>query len=183
LEGRLTGCELFLYIDNQVAEGAYYRGTAVNLLLFELVVEIYVLQMKCDIILHVIWIAGTQMIQQSADYLSRGGGAGLATQGLSMMSEVPLNIGALERNALLEPWIRSWAGEEGLVTITPEDWFSDDHARGTFLWTRPPVAAADQLCDVVRKSPCCLHVFMCPLIMTQLFKKGVVEGLHFMFEC
>jgi hypothetical protein len=31
LEGRLTGCELFLYTDKQVAEGAYYQGTASSL--------------------------------------------------------------------------------------------------------------------------------------------------------
>jgi hypothetical protein len=88
--------------------------------------------MKYDIILHAIWIAGMRMIQQGTDDLSRGGGAGLAKQGLSMTSEVPLSLGALERNALLEPSIRSWAGEEGLVTLTPDGWFSDAHARGFF---------------------------------------------------
>jgi hypothetical protein len=64
LEGRLTGREIFLYTDNQVAEGSYYRGTASSQSLFELVVELYILQMKYDIILHVVWIAGTRMIQQ-----------------------------------------------------------------------------------------------------------------------
>jgi elongation factor P--beta-lysine ligase len=54
LEGRLTGREVFLYTDNQVAEGSYYRGTAASQYLFELVVELYILQMKYGIILHVI---------------------------------------------------------------------------------------------------------------------------------
>jgi hypothetical protein len=27
-EGRLNGCEVFLYTDNQTAEGSYFRGTA-----------------------------------------------------------------------------------------------------------------------------------------------------------
>jgi hypothetical protein len=95
LEGRLIVCEIFLYTDKQVAEGENYRGTVSNLLLFELVVELYVLQMKYDIILHGIWISDTRMIQQGTDDLSRGGGSGLATQGLSMMSGVPLSLGAL----------------------------------------------------------------------------------------
>jgi hypothetical protein len=111
LEGRLTGREIFLYTDNQVAEGSYYRGTVASQSLFELVVELYILQMKYDIILHVVWIAGTRIIQQGTDDLSRGGGAGLATQGLAMRGEVPLSLGALERSVLLEPWIRSWVGE------------------------------------------------------------------------
>jgi hypothetical protein len=155
LEGRLTGREIFLYTDNQVAKGSYYRGTAASQSLFELVVELYILQMKYDVILHVVWIAGTRMIQQGTDDLSRGGGAGLVTQGLTMRGEVPLSLGALERNVLLEPWIRSWVGEEGLVTLTPEGWFSDAHSRGSFLWAPPPAAAAaavEQLCDAVQTS-------------------------------
>jgi hypothetical protein len=72
------------------------------------------------------------MIQQGTDDSSRGGRAGLATQVLAMRGEVPLSQGALERNVLLEPWIRSWVGEEGLVTLTREGWFSDVHSRGSF---------------------------------------------------
>jgi hypothetical protein len=101
LEGRLTGRDFFLYTDTQVAEGSYYRGTAASQSLFELVAELYFLQMKYDIILHVVWIAGTRMIQKGTDDLSRGGGAGLATQGMTMTGEVPLSSGALERNVLL----------------------------------------------------------------------------------
>jgi hypothetical protein len=140
--------------------------------------------MKYGIILHVILIAGTRMIQQGTDYLSRGGGADLATQGLTMRGEVPLSQGALERNVLLEPWIRSWVGEEGLVTLTPEGWFSDAHSRGSFLWAPPPSAAAaavDQFYDAVHKRPCCSHVFVCPLIMTYLWRKQFLKACAFRF--
>jgi hypothetical protein len=97
LEGRWTGREIFLYTDNQVAEASYYRDTAASQSLFELVVELYILQMKYNIIFHVIWMTGTRMIQQGTYDLSRGGGAGLATQSLAMRGEVPLSQGALER--------------------------------------------------------------------------------------
>jgi hypothetical protein len=150
LEGRLTGRDIFLYTDNQVAEGSYYRGTAASQSLFEQVVELYILQMKYGIILHLVWIARTRMIQQRIDDLSRGGGAGLTTQGLTMRGKVPLSLGALERNVFLEPRIRS-------------------HLRGSFLLAPPPAAAAsavEQLCYAVHKRPCCRHVFVCPLIMT-----------------
>jgi hypothetical protein len=171
LEGRLTWRKIFLYTDNQVAEGSYYRGTAASQSLFELVVELYILQMKYEIIMHVIWIAGTRMIQQGTYDLSQGGGVGLVTQGLAMRGAVPLSQGALDCNVLLEPWIRSWVGGQGLVTLTPEGWFSDAHLRGSFLWVPPPAATAaavDRLCDAVHKRPCCSHVFVCPLIMTYM---------------
>jgi hypothetical protein len=74
--------------------------------------------MKYAIILHVIWIAGMWMIQKGTDDLSLEGGSGLVTQCLSMMGEFPLSLGALEHNLLLEPWIRIWTEEEGLVTLT-----------------------------------------------------------------
>jgi ribonuclease HI len=39
-EGRLDGCEVFLYADNQTAEGSYFRGTAKSRALFELIVTL-----------------------------------------------------------------------------------------------------------------------------------------------
>jgi hypothetical protein len=58
-EGRLEGCEIFLYTDNQTEEGDYSKGTTGSRSLFELIVMLYKLQMEFDFILHVIWIAGT----------------------------------------------------------------------------------------------------------------------------
>jgi hypothetical protein len=89
-EGRLKGAGIFLFTDNQAAEGAYYRGTYPSRALFELVVTIYKFHMKYDLVLHVIWIAGTHMIQQGTDGLSRGEEMVPATQGLSLVRVVPL---------------------------------------------------------------------------------------------
>jgi hypothetical protein len=102
-EGRLDGCEVFLYTDNQTAEGAYSKGTAKSRALFEFIVMLYQLQMKLkfDLILHVIWIAGTRMIQQGTDGLSRGEENGLATGGLSLGGMVPLHLSATERSPKL----------------------------------------------------------------------------------
>jgi hypothetical protein len=83
-EGRLEGCEVLLYTNNQTSEGAYSKGTSCIRSLFELIVMLYKLQMEFDFILHVIWIAGTQMIQQGTDGLLRGKENGIATCGLSL---------------------------------------------------------------------------------------------------
>jgi hypothetical protein len=71
------------------------------MLLFELVMELYIEHIMYDVILHVIWIAGTLMIQQGTDDLSRGGGADLATQCLSMRGDVPLSLVPLKCNHVL----------------------------------------------------------------------------------
>jgi hypothetical protein len=88
-EGPLKGADIFLFTDNQVAEGAYYRGFPPRRALFELVVTLYKLQMKYDLVLHVIWITGTRMIQQGTYCLSRGEEMGPATQGLSLVGVAP----------------------------------------------------------------------------------------------
>jgi hypothetical protein len=53
----------FLDTDNQTAEGSYFWGMAKSRALFELIATLYKLQMQFDFILHVLWIAGTRMIQ------------------------------------------------------------------------------------------------------------------------
>jgi hypothetical protein len=40
-KGLLTGAEVFLFTDNQAAEGAYYQGTSPSRALFDLVVTLY----------------------------------------------------------------------------------------------------------------------------------------------
>jgi hypothetical protein len=53
-------------------EGYYFWGTAKIRDLFDPIVTFYKLQMQFDFMLHVIWIAGTRMIQQGTDGFSRG---------------------------------------------------------------------------------------------------------------
>jgi hypothetical protein len=69
-EGLLDGCAVFLYTDNQTSEASYFRGSAKSRAWFELIVTLYKLQMQYDSSLHVVWIAGTRMIQQGTDGLS-----------------------------------------------------------------------------------------------------------------
>jgi hypothetical protein len=60
--------------------------------------------MEFDFILHVIFIAGTRMIQQGTYGLSRGG-VGPSNCRLSLGGMVPLHLSARERNPGLEEWI------------------------------------------------------------------------------
>jgi hypothetical protein len=71
--------------------------------------------------LHVIHVAGTRMIGQGLDGLSRGNlTEGAVMTGHSMTSYVPLSKTALEQSKDLEPWVRSWAGTD-LEVLSPDD--------------------------------------------------------------
>jgi len=71
------GLELFLFTDNLVAESAFYRGTSSNPLLFNLIIHLKKLELQYSLNLHTVHIAGTRMMEQGTDGLSRGGGVGV----------------------------------------------------------------------------------------------------------
>ena len=66
------GTEVFMFTDNSTAESAFYRGTSSSRLLFELVLRTRKLEMDGHVFVKVIWVAGTRMIEQGTDGLSRG---------------------------------------------------------------------------------------------------------------
>jgi hypothetical protein len=70
--GRLAGAEVFMFTDNQVVERVYYKGSATEELLFEMVFELRLLALEAGFTLHVIHVAGTRLIDQGVDPLSRG---------------------------------------------------------------------------------------------------------------
>jgi hypothetical protein len=70
--GDLAEAELFVFTDNSTAEGAYPKGITDSRLLFDLVLCLRTLDMSGSLRLHVIHVAGTRMISQGTDGLSRG---------------------------------------------------------------------------------------------------------------
>ena len=141
MAGSLVGAEVFFFTDNAVAEAAFYSGTASSRTLFELVVELRSLELVGNFRLHLIHIAGTRMIAQGTDALSRG--ERHLGQLLSPLENiVPLHLTAIQRSSLLLPWIKSWAGDT-IIVASPEDWFSRAHTETdhTWVWDLPPAAA------------------------------------------
>jgi hypothetical protein len=184
-EGRLDGCEVFLYTDNQTAEGSYFQGTAKSRALFELIVTLYKLQMQFDFILHVVWIAGTRMIQQGTDGLSRGEENGLATCGMALGGMVPLPLSATAWSGMLEDWINGWADTgRKLEVLEPRGWFTSGHRLGSFGWFPVPAAAYAaivQFCDALHKRSSCFHVFAIPRMMTHRWTKQLLKATDVYF--
>jgi hypothetical protein len=114
------GTEIFLFTGNFVTERAFFRGSASTKSLFDLVLRLCKLQMDRDIFLHLIWCAGTHMIKQGADGLSRRNLDNGVMIGEHMLEHVPIHLSALERVEHLHEWISSWADPDARF-FTPED--------------------------------------------------------------
>lgn len=71
-EQTLQDTELFMFTDNTVAEVAFFHGTSSSKVLFDLVLRLRKVELESGVLLDVIHVAGTRMIRQGADGLSRG---------------------------------------------------------------------------------------------------------------
>ena len=188
--GPLKMTEVFLMTDNSVAEAAFHKGTSSNKCLFELIVRLRILEMKSESRFWIIHVAGTRMMEQGTDGLSRGDLREGVMQGKQMMSFMPLHRSALERSLKLEQWIRSWAGED-LAFLSPEDWFEKGHdisggtkngdgiwlpnyAKGTYIWAPAPAAGAvavEELRHARHKRKDSTHIFVVPRLFATEWRK------------
>ena len=197
-KGILKGKENFLSTDNSTAESIAQKGSSTSKLLFELIVRLYKLPMKYHCSVQLIHVAGTRMIKQGTDGFSRGDLLEGVLKGMTMMSFVPLHLGASDAEASFKIWVNSWAGKLGNQSVEwleAEDWFERGHdlkgfrrnidgrkipsyQHGTFVWTPPPAAAIvalEEMRQVRHKRQQSSHIFIVPSLMTpewksQLFK-------------
>jgi len=79
--------------------------------------------MRGDFTFHLVHVAGSRMIAQGTDGISRGCLSEGVMSGATMLSFVPLHLSALDRHPDMLPWIRSWSGQPKLCPLTPEDWY------------------------------------------------------------
>ena len=190
--GELEGAEVFIFTDNSTAESAFFKGASKSRLLFELILELRELEMNCRTRIHFVHVAGTRMIAQGSDGLSRGNLSEGVMRGMAMESFIPLNESALERSSALKGWISSWAVGE-LEFLTPRDWFIRGHdmvegsfetnsdgfkwpsyRKGTFVWSPPP-AAAETMLGELRKTrhrrTKSTHLILVPRLMAPSWQK------------
>eukprot|EP00978_Attheya_sp_CCMP212_P016480 scaffold43205_cov34-Attheya_sp.AAC.2 len=157
-DGVLQGAEVFMFTDNTTAEGAFFRGTSSVRPLYELVVRLKTLELRGEFRLHMIHVAGTRMIAQGTDGLSRGNIGEGVMAGEAMSSFVPLHQTAIEREPKVLEWIGELIGDKTIHSLSPEGWFDQGHGItghtrtasgvwlptrevGTHLWSPPPAAA------------------------------------------
>lgn len=204
-QGWLHDVELFFCTDNSTAEGAFYSGTSTSAVLHDLILRIKVAAQKGNIKLHVIHIAGTRMIDQETDAMLRGALMEGAMAGKSMLHFVPFNRGAAERSDLLLPWLQHWLPKdtETASPLEPRQWFLEGQGIHSwesnvdgipcpvirdpraYVWAPPPAAAdvaLEQLILARHKRPHRLDVFVCPRLMTHLWRRRLYRMADVVFE-
>ncbi len=136
--------------------------------------------------IHFVHIAGTRMIEQGTDGLSRGNTTEGVMQGQNFLSFVPLNLNVLERqDQPLKGWVESWFGSfEPCKWLSPEDWYHEGHFANRCVWTPAPAAgeaALEQLAKVVHKRPQHAHVVIIPRLMTALWRRTLSKICDLIF--
>ncbi len=185
--GRLKNCKLFVFTDNLMAEGCFYRGSSKLVHLHALVLELRTLEMTFGMTIHVIHIAGSRMIAQGTDGCSWGSMMEGVMAGRDMLSFVDLLQNAVKRRPPVLEWVQSWTNLPKLEPLPPEGWFKEGHGfvSGTLdknkvwipthagknklhLWTPPPTvadAALEELLKARHKRTDTYHVVLIPRLM------------------
>jgi hypothetical protein len=153
--------------------------------------------------LQVIHVAGTRMISQGTDGLSRGCLTEGIMTGSSMLNYIPLHLSADARQPSLLPWLQDWTGCATLRPLSPAEWFDRGHGvkggkigpRGLWhptpiadtwiLWCPPPAAAdvaVEELMYSRHKRTYLNHVFVIPRLATHLWRKKLFKTCDIFFE-
>ncbi|KAI2498993.1 hypothetical protein MHU86_15497 [Fragilaria crotonensis] len=160
--------------------------------------------MRIGIKINVFHIAGTRMIAQGTDGVSRGFLGQGVMDGEAMSAFVPIHLSAIERSAQdLVPWIRRWAGNEAIL-LDEMGWFEKGHdvegwktgsdgfcrpvlveqAR-TYIWAPAPIAAEVALSEMrkarIKRQRAC-HIFVCPRLCTNQWLRHLFKAADFVFE-
>ena len=192
-EDELEGMEIFVFTDNSTAERAYFKGSSKSESLHNLILSLKLLEINGKCKIHFVHVAGTRMIEQGSDGLSRGNLTEGVMGGWKMSDFVPLHLNAFERSEKLEGWIRSWLDNNKVKAeiLKPEGWFERGHdldggekncdgmwipkyKDGVYIWAPPPAAAEaalEQLRKARHKRQNSTHVFVCPRLMTPYWAK------------
>jgi hypothetical protein len=175
------GTELWIFTDNAVSESAFNKGSSKSKSLHELCARVRKAEMTYSLLVQVIWIAGTRMISQGTDGLSRGDLTSGVMAGDDFLSHIPLNQGAFERSPELKKWMEASLPKQWMWLQTGTDWFTlpFDDSLGRYVWAPPPCladVALEQLCEVKLMHPLTSHVFICPVLFTGRWRKMLLKA-------
>ncbi len=127
LAGRLKQSELWLFTDNSTAESCFLKGSSTSPLLHKLVLRLRKLEMAVDLKLFLVHVAGTRMIAQGTDGLSRGMMCEGVMAGRDMLDYVNIASSALSCHPALDKFIGEVTGIGSLAPLSVEDWFGTGH--------------------------------------------------------
>jgi hypothetical protein len=98
-------------------------------LLHELILRLKKAEIQHGFILHMVHVAGTRMIEQGTDGLSRGSFLEGVLAGKDMLSFADLSLSAIQRFPKVLDYVQSWLAPvvgEGKL-LKEEEWFVEGH--------------------------------------------------------
>jgi hypothetical protein len=158
-----------MFTDNSTTvQSCAYKGLSTSPKLLSLIVRLRALGTKHGIKIHIFHVAGTRIIAQGMDGVSRGYLALGIMAGKAMCSFIPIHQTACECSPKLVEWIKVWSGSNSIVLYLM-GWFEKGHdivgwnkgidgferpiisSKKTYIWSPPPFAAKFTLAEM-RKS-------------------------------
>ena len=180
------GTELWVFTDNAVSESAFNKGSSKSKLLHGLCARLRKAEMAYSLQVQVVWIAGTRMISQGTDGLSRSDLTSGVMAGDDFRSHIPLNKSAFVRSPVLKDCLESALPRQWQWLETWADWYTlpFDDPLGRYVWAPPPCladVALEQLCEVKLMHPLTSHVFVCPVLFTGRWRKQFLKAVDVEF--
>lgn len=204
-EGNLKDAEVFMFTDNTTVEACAEKGSSSSKKLLGLIVRLQALSTQVlGVKIHIFHVAGTRMIAQGTDGVSRGYLAQGVMAGDAMSVHIPIYLSAVERAPPnLVHWIRNWAGREAEL-LDSMGWFQRGHdisgwkkgfdgfhrpeltdSNKCYIWAPPPFAADVAIAELRKariKRQTSSHIFICPRLCTTLWQRQLYRCADFVFE-
>ena len=200
--GNLGDAEVFMFTDNSTVEACSQKGSSSSPKLLSLIIRLRSMATRHNVRVNVFHVAGTRMIAQGTDGVSRGYlGLGVMA-GDSMSSFIPIHLSAPDRSPALVPWVRGWTSSDAML-LEPIGWFSEGHDISgwemsedgferpslkegrIYIWAPPPFAADVALAELRKariKRQASAHIFICPRLCAPLWLKQLYTAADIVFE-
>ena len=202
--GNLDNSEVFMFTDNSTVEACAKKGSSSSRKLLDLIVRLQTLTTSLGVQIHIFHVAGTRMIAQGTDGVSRGCLGQGVMAGDVMSAHIPIYLSAIDRvpSGLLE-WIKEWSGGDSTL-LTEMGWFTTGHdidcwdsggedgferpvliEGRTYIWAPPPIAADVALGELRKariKRQTSAHVVVVPRLCTTLWLRQLCKAADIVFE-
>ena len=96
--GNLAKAEVFMFTDNSTVESCATKGSSTSPKLLDLIIRLRSLTTAHGIRIHIFHVAGTRMIAQGTDGVSRGFLGEGVMAGSPMVSFIPIHLSAIDRS-------------------------------------------------------------------------------------
>ena len=150
--GNLEGSEVNMFTDNSTVKSCASRGTSSSPKLLNLMICFQGLMTTCNVKIHIFHVAGTRMIAQGTNGVSRGYLGQGVMAGESMVAHIPIYLSSITRAPDLVPWIRSWCCVDAILLIRQMAGLNQGTASKDGLWqvtVSSAPAGCPRLCEPI----------------------------------